>query len=273
MEFDLTISVVLYNTPTEEITRLLNSIAATRLLHKIIVVDNSPLKRNVEVFKTANIEYYFSGKNLGPGRAQNFAIQKILRLSKYHLITNPDIFFEAGTLEKILDFLESNPDIGQVMPKVFYSDGNIQRLCKLLPHPVDLISRRFFNHTQWAKQRNSEYELNNFNYDRVLDTPNLSGCFMFLRTSCLERVGGFDTRFFMYLEDFDFTRRLNKITRTVFFPGAAVFHAHKKGSYKNVRLLYYHSISAIKYFNKWGWLFDKERNTLNKKVLSQLQDV
>ncbi|MBG9375730.1 glycosyltransferase family 2 protein [Panacibacter sp. DH6] len=270
MEFDLTISIVLYKNPVEEITNLLNCITTTALKHKIIIVDNSPVNTYTDIVNRLDTEYYFSNKNLGPGRAQNFAIQKILGKSKYHLITNPDILFEHGTLENIYNFLENNPDIGQVMPKVFYSDGNIQRLCKLLPHPLDLISRRFFNYTHWAKQRNSEYELKTFNYDKILDTPNLSGCFMFLRTSCLEEVGGFDTRFFMYLEDFDFTRRLNKITRTVFYPGATVFHAHKKGSYKNIRLLYHHSISAIKYFNKWGWLYDKERGILNKKVLSQL---
>lgn len=168
--------------------------------------------------------------------------------------------------------MEANSDVGQLMPKVYYDNGTIQRLCKLLPHPVDLIGRRFFINFTSVKERNKIYELNGFTYDKVLDIPCLSGCFMFIRSSVLKQVGGFDPRYFMYLEDIDLTRRVNKVSRTVFYPDARVVHAFSKGSYGSTKLLKYHIVSAIKYFNKWGWFFDKERDKFNKAVLSRLNN-
>ena len=269
-KISLSISVTLYKNSPEEIRALIDCIEKTSLDYQLFLIDNSPTK-DLEIFsQAANTEYVYNNKNLGFGHAQNIAISKALDNSNYHLVLNPDITFGKGTLENIYMFMELNQDIGQLMPKIFYPDGEIQRLCKLLPHPVDLIGRRFLGRLSYMKNRNKLYELEHFKYDKLLDTPNLSGCFMFIRTSVLKQVKGFDTRFFMYLEDFDLTRRINKIARTVFYPGASVIHGYSKGSYTNPTLFKYHIISAIKYFNKWGWFFDKERSELNKKVLAQL---
>jgi GT2 family glycosyltransferase len=86
----------------------------------------------------------------------------------------------------------------------------------------------------------------------------------------LKEVGGFDTRFFMYLEDFDLTRRIHRISRTIFYPDVSVIHEFNKGSYSNFTLLWRHIVSAVKYFFKWGWILDEERKKFNEKVLSQL---
>ncbi|MEP6844372.1 MAG: glycosyltransferase family 2 protein [Panacibacter sp.] len=269
-EFELTISVVLYQNDPAEIEQLIACIADTELNYRLYLIDNSP-HDSLRIFAgEKNTEYFFNNKNIGFGHAQNIAIAKAMDRSKYHLIINPDITFEKGTLENIFVFMEENADIGQLMPKVFYPDGEVQKLCKLLPHPLDLIGRRFFGNLKLMQQRNAQYELSNFCYNKILDTPNLSGCFMFIRTNILKQAGGFDTRFFMYLEDFDLTRRINKVARTVFYPGASVVHGFGKGSYKNKTLFRYHMVSAVKYFNKWGWLFDRDRSSLNKKVLAQL---
>jgi len=271
-KFDLTISVVLYKNQHAEIKKVISSIAQTRLSYRLFLIDNSPTD-SLRIFAgRENTEYFFNNGNIGFGKAQNIVISKIIEQSCYHLIVNPDISFENGTLDKIHAFMEQNPGIGQLMPKVCYKDGSIQKLCKLLPHPIDLIGRRFFNNLYAKTRRSKVYELSDFCYDQILDTPALSGCFMFTRTAVLKKVNGFDPRYFMYLEDFDLTRRINKISRTVFYPGASVTHVFSKASYSDLRLLKHHIISAIKYFNKWGWFFDKERSTLNKKVLAQIED-
>jgi GT2 family glycosyltransferase len=205
-ELDLTVSVVLYQNDSAEIDALINCISKTTLSYKLYLVDNSPVDELKMFANRINTEYIFNKKNVGFGHAQNIAIEKAIDKSNYHLILNPDISFQSGTLESIFSFMQSNKDVGQLMPKVFYPDGNVQKLCKLLPHPFDLIGRRFFGNSKLIKKRNDQYELSNFTYDKILDTPNLSGCFMFLRTDVLKQVGGFDNRYFMYLEDFDLTR-------------------------------------------------------------------
>jgi len=86
---------------------------------------------------------------------------------------------------------------------------------------------------------------------------------MFLRTRALEEVGLFDERFFMYLEDVDLCRRIRRGWDTVLYPHVQVFHEYARGSYTDPVLRRHHIVSAIRYFNKWGWLFDEERNAFN----------
>ncbi len=236
------------------------------------LIDNSPTDRLKEL-KTLypSVEYVFNNGNIGYGKAHNISLRLSQGKSKYHLIVNPDISFSEDVVEHIFSFMEKNEKIGQLMPKVFYNDGTIQRLCKLLPTPTDLIGRRFLLFLDNIKRKNSLYELSHFGYDKILDTPNLSGCFMFIKTSIFKAVNGFDPQFFMYLEDVDLTRRINQISRTVFYPEVVVVHGFAKGSYASFKLLRYHVASAIKYFNKWGWFVDKERDELNKKVLRQIE--
>lgn len=271
-KYELSISIVLYKNNPSELTQLLNCISETQLSYELFLIDNSPTDELKIFGEEKNTRYHFINKNIGFGRAQNIAIRNGLDKSNYHLILNPDISFEKGTLEDIYAFMEANPDIGQLMPKVYYDNGTIQKLCKLLPHPVDLIGRRFFLNFHPVQNRNKIYELNGFAYDKILDIPCLSGCFMFIRSSVLKQVGGFDPRYFMYLEDIDLTRRINQISRTVFYPCVSVVHKFTKGSYANYTLLRYHIVSAIKYFNKWGWIFDEERKQINDSVIRQLEE-
>lgn len=225
------------------------------------------------IVKDPRIEYIHNPSNPGYGAAHNIGIRRSIDFGfKYHLIMNPDIRFESGTLEVISEYMEQSNNVGSLMPAVYYEDGSIQRLCKLLPTPFDLLGRRFLHRTNWAKKQNKKYELHDFGYDKILNTPCLSGCFMFTRTSVFEKSGLFDPRYFMYLEDYDLNRRINTYSRTIFFPHAKIIHGHAKESYKNGNLLKIHMLSAIKYFNKWGWFFDKERVKLNNEILKGIKD-
>ena len=94
---------------------------------------------------------------------------------------------------------------------------------------------------------------------------------MFLRVSALKSIGIFDERFFMYPEDIDLTRRLASRYDTVFFPDVSVTHLHGSASHKSLKMLLIHAHNMIKYFNKWGWFFDQERNSLNRKALSMIE--
>jgi GT2 family glycosyltransferase len=164
--------------------------------------------------------------------------------------------------------MQTNDQVGLVMPKVLYPDGRLQPLCKLLPSPFTLFFRRFirFNPT-WLNRMNHWYEMHFSGYDKVMDVPFLSGCFMFLRMEALRKVGLFDEQIFLYTEDTDLTRRIHKHFRTMFFPEATIYHYHQRGSYKNWTILMYHMFSAIKYFNKWGWFNDSEREDINQRIL------
>jgi len=139
---------------------------------------------------------------------------------------------------------------------------------KLLPSPIDLFARRFLGRAGKAlfKRRWDQYELRDLDLNVVREIPSLSGCFMFMRASVLQETGLFDERYFMYLEDVDLCRRIGRVSQTVFYPYVSIVHGYAKGSYQDSRLLKYHISSAIKYFSKWGWFYDPEREQLNRKT-------
>ncbi len=271
----INVSIVLFNNNPETISKAINSCLLSELVYKIYLIDNSPTDELREFSKLDHrIVYIFNNANLGFGKAHNIAMKKsIEECTPYHLVLNPDVCFEEGVLEELYKFMEENTDVGLVMPKVLYPDGRIQYLCKLLPTPFDLFGRRFLNFYPFKKyieKRNEIYELRFTGYDKIMEVPYLSGCFMFIRTKVLEKVGLFDERFFMYLEDTDLSRRIHRVAKTIYYPYVNIYHEYVKGSYKNKVLLKYHIQSAIKYFNKWGWLFDREREEINKKILIKL---
>lgn len=267
----VTVSIVLYHNDPAEIKEAIQSCLSSVLIKQLYLIDNSANNNLEGLSYDPRVIYIHNPKNIGFGAAHNVALRKTLDTGNYHLVLNPDITFNKGVIEALTSYMENHPDVGLVMPKVLYRDGQIQRLCKLLPSPFQLFGRRFLGNTILAKRLDRAYELHAFTYDRPLDVPNLSGCFMFIRTKLLTNTGLFDERYFMYLEDIDLVRRIGQLSRTVVYPYASVYHGYKQGSYHTKRLMLIHIRSAIKYFNKWGWFIDKERSRLNKVVRSYLE--
>lgn len=272
---NLIVSIVLYHNKKEQIKQVLQNFLGSQLNIRIILIDNSS-NDDLQVLSKIDerIEYIFSNINLGYGRAHNIALKKSLEENvPYHLVLNPDVYFDNGVLEELYNFMENNKDVGLVMPKVLYPDGNIQYLCKLVPTPFDLFGRRFLNFgifKKYIERRNQIFELRFTGYDKIMNVPYLSGCFMFLRTKVLKDVGLFDERYFMYPEDIDLTRRINIMYKTLYYPFVHIVHDHGKESYKNKKMLFIHIINIIKYFNKWGWFFDRNRRMINHKTLHEL---
>ena len=265
-------TIVLFEDNDESLKKAIFSFLNTSLDVKLYLVDNSSTPRLQYLQKLdSRIEYIYTGKNLGFGKAHNIAMRKsIEENANYHLVLNPDIYFEAGVLEELSDFMEKNKDIANIMPKVFYPNGDLQYLCKLLPTPKELIVRRFIKDEKIVQKINHNYELRDFGYDRILNVPSLSGCFMFLRVEFLKDVGLFDENIFMYMEDIDLNRRLHSKYKTIFYPNVSITHVHAKESYKRKWLLFQHIKSTIYYFNKYGWFFDKFRNDKNKEVKNSI---
>jgi len=270
---EITASVVLYNTSTEQLKRLLNCISESGLISKVYLIDNSPVFTSSYLFELPFVHYIKSERNLGYGSGHNIALRKVLSKSEFHFVLNPDIYFQPQALQKMVDRIIKDGTIGQLMPKIIHPDGSLQYLCKLLPTPIDLLVRRFFRgpFKAMAQKKAKKFELRFTGYRDEMDVPYLSGCFMLFRTSALKIVGLFDEQFFMYPEDIDITRRMHAKFRTLFFPSVTIVHDHAKESYKSKKMLWIHLTNLIKYFNKWGWFFDEERKKVNAHTLELLR--
>lgn len=268
-----TASLVTYRHPLAEIRALVESVLAAKPL-RFYIVDNAS---DAELADSLAREFpsveYVAAENRGFGAGHNIAIRRAMDAgADVHFVVNPDISFEAGTLEAIVGFMERTPDVGMLMPNTVGEDGMMQRNCKLVPGPFDLIFRRFLPRS-WIRRRTARFEMHSADMTKVMDVPYLCGCFLAFRIAALRDIGLFDERFFMYPEDIDITRRMYSSGkwRSVFFPGATVVHAHAAASYASFRMLAIHCANMVRYFNKWGWVFDAERRRINREVERSLR--
>ena len=266
----ITASIVTYRTDKEELRRCLQSLCDSPV-STIYVCDNSPAPELKNFCKAyPKVTYIFNNANLGYGAGHNVAIRRsIAARSDYHLVINSDVYFNRGVIEHIVEYMNATPDVAQLIPNVVYPDGRLQYVCRLLPTPANLIFRRFLP-KKLVEKMNYRYLLEFWNHKQPLNIPYHQGSFMFFRTRCLEEVGLFDERFFMYPEDIDITRRMHRRYRTMFWPKVTIVHAHRASSYKDPAMLRIHMTNMIRYFNKWGWLFDRERREWNRRLLAEL---
>lgn len=264
---DITASIVTYNNPITMLDLAIKSFLNTKLDVKLYIIDNSPTNSLGRMLSYPQVEYFYMNSNKGFGAGHNYILRDhASKMGKYHLVLNPDVSFEKGTLESLYNYMEINQDVGNVIPKVIYPNGDLQYVCKLLPTPKDWIIRMFIPFHFLKQKINYNFEMQYADFNKEMNVPYLPGCFMFLRKSVIEDVGVFDEGIFMYGEDTDLNRRIYMKYRTMYYPEAIIVHKLEKGSHKSFHLLWIHIKAAIYYMNKWGWIFDGQRNLINKKI-------
>lgn len=263
-------TIVAYKNNIDELNLSIKSFLETNLNVAIYIIDNSPTDSlKDKIYKDNRVRYIFMNKNNGFGAGHNEILSHPEFMGKYHLVLNPDIHFEPGVIDRLYSYMEENPDVGNVMPKVIYPNGDLQYLCKLLPTPIDWIGRLIIPFKAIKDKINDKFEMHFADYNKCMNVPYLSGCFMFLRTSVIKEIGLFDTHIFMYGEDTDLNRRIHAKYKTMYNPDVTIIHRHEQGSHKNLHLMWIHIKAAIYYFNKWGWFIDKERKEINRKTINE----
>lgn len=269
----VSVSIVTFNTLPKHLDLIFQSFENVVSELKIYIIDNSPTKDLFSYFEgRSNVAYIHNPSNPGFGAAHNIAIKKAISDgTKYHFIINPDIYFNSDVITPMVDFMNGNPDIGMMMPQILNDDGTVQNLPKLLPSPFSVLMRKFkkpdFLYARFIKK----YELRNVPNEQIYEAPILSGCFTLLNLNAIKEIGGYDDCFFMYFEDWDLSRRMNQKYKTVYFPKVSVYHGYESGANKSIKLFGIFLQSAIHYFNKWGWFFDKDRKEINSRTLQQLK--
>ncbi len=276
----LSVSLVLYKTDPAELAELFATLASSDLMEWIAVDNGANEDKNLsarlhDAVNEAGGRYLASDCNLGFGAGHNLALaSQNGSFPEFHLMLNPDILLQREVLSQLLQKMQICPDVGLLMPKVVYADGTFQPVCKLLPTPADFALRRFAPAflKNLLRKKLARYELEGIENVECDKVPFLSGCFLFARRSVLERVGGFDERFFLYLEDVDLCRRMAEHSKLLYWPEVSVVHLCYRGAYRSTKLMLLFLRSAIAYFQKWGWLFDKRRRRANQEALDCLSE-
>ncbi len=256
MPMEVTISLVALNQRTD-LERLLPSltVAAGCVQSQILLVDNRSTDGTADFVRRSfpTVQITQNPKRAGYGENHNLNLHKAE--GRYVVIMNSDMLVAREVFASLRDYMDSNPDIGIVSPKILNDDGSIQGLNKRLPTLLDLFLRRFVpkDLQRYFRHRIDYYEMRDVGYDQVCDVPFLSGAFMFCRTDLLKSLGGFEPSYFLYFEDVDLCRRVQQTHRTVHFPDVCVTHFWERSTHKSWVYTYYFVRSALRYFGRWGY--------------------
>lgn len=258
MSVKLSACIVAYNN-YEDIKAAITSMeqfTSPELAKRIYIVDNgvaisSP--SDVEEFKEFiekcnDVEYIDAGQNLGFGKGHNAVLNRLD--SEYHAIVNPDVLFCEDAFSKIIAWMDELNDIGMVIPDITDEFGKRQLVYREELTVFDMFVRFFCKGV--FKKRVKRHTLQDKDYSKPFQVPFGQGSFLVVRTDLFKELKGFDDNFFMYVEDADLCKRVNQVSKLMYFPGARVIHKWGKGSHGNKVLFKYHVQSMKYYFKKWG---------------------
>ncbi len=249
---DISITIVAYN-DEEDVRDAVRSIMERTdkgLTKTIFIVDNSAKANKLSSLaeEYEEVVYQRPGGNLGFGGGHNYVLPMLD--SKYHAIVNPDILLTEDSFCVLLSFLESS-GAGMAVPRLLDAQGNLQAAYRRDLTVFDMAVRMFFpSHFQ---KRQRYHTMQDMDYGKPFKVPFAQGSFLVMRTELFRELGGFDERYFMYMEDADLCKRVNKVSSLWYCPDTAVIHKWERGSHKDMRLLKFHVASMFRYFWKWGW--------------------
>lgn len=232
--------------------------AARNTETEIFVVDNHSVDGSCTMVKEKfpNVLLIENKENLGFSKANNQAINK--SKGEYVLLLNPDTVVEEDTFQKVVEFMDSHPEAGGLGVKMIDGKGNFLPESKRgLPTPAVAFYKIFGLSKLFPKSKTfSKYHLGFLNKDENHEIEILSGAFMLMRKTALEKTGLLDECFFMYGEDVDLSYRLILAGyKNYYYSKTTIIHykgeSTKKGSINYVRMFYKAmAIFARKHFSK-----------------------
>ena len=262
------LSIIVLNFKNPPLLRLcLKSLVNTiskNFNYEIIVVDSqsTPETRNIvtEEFPKANLVAF--NKNIGYTKGINEGIKNAS--GDYYLILNPDIIPLKNSIEKLLDYLIKNKDIGLIGPKLLNFDGSRQDSCFKFYTPLIVSYRRtFLGRLPWAKNKLNEFLMKNVNLSQISSVDWLMGSAIMTRRKAVESIGLMDEKLFLYMSDVDWAKRFwENNYKIVYYPESEMYHYHRRSS-KGRLLMFdiffnketkWHLSDAVRYFRKHGIL-------------------
>jgi len=227
---------------------------------EIIVVDNHSDDDSIGILHVRladipNVRIIEAAENLGYGRGNNLGER--YATGDYILIVNPDTEPQSDALERFIEVLEKDTEIGIIAPKLVFPDGTVRDSYRTFPTMFDIVIKRtVLRHIFHERLRRYLQHERDPNY--VRDTDWVAGACLFLRRSFFEELGGFDERFFLFFDDTDFCRRCWELgKRVVYYPDIKAGDRKQRLSGGGILPLVTkpagraHVQSALKYFWKW----------------------
>lgn len=234
---------------------------------EVFVVDNNSIDGSVEMIRSKFPQVFLieNKDNAGFSRANNQALR--IAQGEYHLLLNPDTIVEEDTFRKVVNFMDQHPEAGGLGVKMIDGKGNFLPESKRgLPTPKDAFYKIFGLSRLFPKSKKfGRYHLSYLNPDQIHEIEILSGAFMLMRKTVLDKVGLLDEAFFMYGEDIDLSYRI-------------VLGGYKNYYYPETRIIHYKGESTKKssvnyvfvFYNAMIIFARKHFSSKNAKIFSFL---
>lgn len=263
---DLSIIVLSYNTQFW-LKKTLQSVkdfylSQTKYDVEMVVVDNNSDDGSPDMVAKDFpwVTLIRSGANTGFAAGNNIALRKVT--SRYSMLLNSDTEFHAGSnLDILIEYLDKNPGVGMITPKVQLPNGTIDPASHR-GEPTPWASLTYFAGLEKMFPKSptfGQYHQTFKNLDEIHEVDVCTGAAMIFPTTFMQKkVGYLDEQFFMYAEDIDWCRRFREAGKTiVFHPGVSITHHKYKSGIKSssTRLakrmhnLFYDTM--LMYYDKW----------------------
>ena len=222
--------------------------------YDIVLVDNNSTDLSPSVARTLfpNMTILINRENLGFAVACNQG--SAAADGEFLLFLNPDVLVDEDGIENLQAVFSAKDRIGWATARLRYPDGTFQPTCRRTPTQQNILFSRgsFLGNIMGGRRskRANQYTLPDYLDTTIVDA--VSGTMVMIRRNLFSRVGGFDERFFMYMEDTDLSLRLTKGGYVnVFVPDAGGVHFWRRGSSAGrVKRIWHHHCSMWKYFRK-----------------------
>lgn len=199
----------------------------------LTVVDNASPDGTVAVVETRSVPVLRQARNLGFASACNIGAS--VGRSPYILFLNPDAVLDNGSLDRLIEVLDTDASVGIVAPRFLYPNGRTASYLRRFPTVVSSLAQALF--LDRVIPSCSEIVTDEAAYDRVGNPDWIPGACLIIRRSLFEQLGGFDERFFMFCEDKDLCRRAWDSGLTVcYVPSATCVHEGSGSSPRGVLL-------------------------------------
>jgi hypothetical protein len=262
-----------------------------KVSYEIVVVDNASnyedfllLTKGLEELNLSNLKIYRSKINAGFGGGNMLGVNIAFSSQYFAFINNDTLFTQENTLLDLKMFMDSTPDAGMCGPQMMSENGTrISSLDHCATPMRQLLKRDIMeaiNPVKYPKRKNI--------YAEPVSCGYVPGSFMFVNAASFNEVGGFDTALFLYYEESDLCRRMEKKLgkKTYHYPHQSYIHYQGKSTQRSVvikleqklSLLYltlkhhgrlYHALLLFYYTLKYGLsaLFSKNKRFLFRKLL------
>jgi hypothetical protein len=252
------VSIIIVNWNSGEHLRLcLESIFehATEAFKQVLVIDNVSTDGSERAAKDhESVELIQATSNLGFAKACNLGAQQ--SKSEFILFLNPDAKLFSDTLNASLKYMNNpeNQQVGICGVQLIDEQGKVAKHCSRYPTFSSMLSHSLGLSRLFQKLG---YDMSDWSHNETREVDHVIGAYYLVRRELFEKLNGFDERFFVYLEDLDFSFRASKAGwKTVYLAEAQAFHLGGGcSSQVRARRLFYSLRSRLlysfKHFSRW----------------------